>query len=145
MNSNIGQEPRRAYGRWAEDVGFKIVSTPAGRYLRTPVGEISFARIVRTLSDCQLLVGFVWFSDEENAAGYTSIASNDVVSGRAGIVWVRKIDEGCAQGITPSARFAELLDIDMPEQFGHIAADSVQRIESLSRLRTLAKTVSFRV
>lgn len=142
MTDNRGSDAKKAYGRWAEDIGSKILYTPPGRYSHKPVGGITYGRIVQDGLTGVELVGFLWFSDAEQAAGYVGADSNIPTSGNAGVVWYAELDSHCVQGDAPSDTFAALTKLDLGHRIGRINTDSVRNLAGIEDLRAIAKSAA---
>lgn len=143
MGSDADEVPKETYGRWAEVFGTEVVDSPTDQYARMPRGTVRLARIVQDGPSGVELVGFIWFDDEEFAAGYLPARSNIPVGVNAAAVWGPEIDQGFARGIAPSVRYAELVQLDFGYRIGRIDDESLSEIGSLAELRTLAKSVPY--
>ncbi|MFZ4840881.1 hypothetical protein [Mycetocola saprophilus] len=143
MSSDTDEESLAPYGRWKEVFGTEVVDSPPDQYSRHPVGKVTFARIVQDGPSGIELVGFIWFDDEEFAAGYLPARSNIPVGVNAAAVWGPEIDQGFVRGIAPSVRYAELVQLDFGYRIGRIDGESLSEIGSLAELRTLAKSVPY--
>ncbi|WP_147441662.1 hypothetical protein [Mycetocola lacteus] len=140
MNERNNESPRKSYGRWAEDMGNMISAEPSGRYSHRPSDAVTFARIVQDGITGLELVGFIWFSDAEHAAGYFPADANIPISGNAGRVWSDELNKRCAKGRTPSEAFAALALFDLGNRIGRINVDSVQEASNIEGVRVIAKS-----
>ncbi|MFJ4623147.1 hypothetical protein [Streptomyces sp. NPDC088812] len=74
-------------------------------YRRTAEGEV---RYVAVRSEDARVLGFLWASDDENAASFEPRDVGDDATYRAGLVWLERLRAAHDRGLSPSAALAEL-------------------------------------
>jgi hypothetical protein len=126
------QQPDRA-PRTTEDLQFKPGPGGAPRYASTASGPVD-AYVVRTGGT---VLGYLWASDLEHAAGFVRRPDAGDAGGNAGSYWVRRLLDAKRHGLTPS-QAVELLAREAGGQQVGRAEGAMLRLDGLDTLRSRA-------
>lgn len=138
MRSEEAADRGRYSSRWDEDMGNRIVPDGVARYASTAIGQISYASVFRVGQDQQeTTLGFLWYSDEQDAAGYVANTEAAPDGFAVGAHWRTGLEKAKARGEIPSAAIATLEDDDDDPFFGVVASDR-QVASSVEELRSLS-------
>lgn len=94
---------------------------------------VAYLRVIRD----QTVLGYLWASDEDQAAGYIprSSAGDDALN--TGVAWSQRLREAKARGLTPAQALAELTCFVGNARIGRASWPDVRMSESLDILRAL--------
>ncbi|MBA5226011.1 hypothetical protein [Streptomyces griseoaurantiacus] len=81
------------------------------------------------------LLGYVWASDGENAAGFEPTDVGDDLVYRAGLVWLERLQRAHGRGLTPEAALEELSGLLDEDGAGYVVTSEGPRSVSLDALR----------
>ncbi|MFF0291956.1 hypothetical protein [Streptomyces sp. NPDC005262] len=95
----------RPHPRFEEDLHFKHIAGPP-RYNRVARGPVQYVRVA---ADTGVVIGYVWASDEDDAAGWVTPPGLGATEINAGAAWLRKLRDAKAREIAPTALLAELI------------------------------------
>ncbi|QBI52221.1 hypothetical protein [Streptomonospora litoralis] len=121
--------------RLTEDVHFQLAGPKPG-YAPTASGPVRYRRIAWSGGD---VIGYLWYSDTENAAGYVPEAAAGDDAFNAGTFWYRRFAEAGDRGLSPSEAVAEFRERNTGSRgAGWIVADSESEATSVERLSASA-------
>ncbi|MFE1431883.1 hypothetical protein ACFW5G_05710 [Streptomyces griseoaurantiacus] len=100
-------------------------------YARTAKAEV---RYVPVRSEHGLL-GYVWASDEENAASFEPVTVDDDVVYRVGLVWLERLEAAHARGLSPVEALEELSRLQDERGAGRVETSEPPRTSRLDVLR----------
>lgn len=126
-------EPIRRSRRMTAPIHW-IPVNPDSTYSDSPDGPIEFLSIELG----ERIVGYLWFSDAEYAAGYTPRESMGDIAFNVGFVWAPKLKEAKANGMLPSEAVLRLASsADLPSSVGSIASPETRSVRNLRELSTV--------
>lgn len=96
----------------------------------TPVRYVPVAEGNRVL-------GYLWVADSEGAAGYEPRSAAGEIAYDAGVIWLQRLCDAKARGITPTQALQEFLLLDGPDAGGELLGTAGE-ITELEELRELA-------
>ncbi|WP_159037344.1 hypothetical protein [Streptomyces specialis] len=96
-------------------------------------------RYVQVANDDGVL-GYLWISDPDDAAGYRPREGGGEQAYRAGVSWARHLRACKARGLTPSQALIELTVHAGGGRIGHVVPGSEADAPSLAALREQAAT-----
>lgn len=101
VSDNSGKHRMNSsYRRLTTDLEFRVQEpSAADRYARIASGSVIVVPVVR---DDSTVLGYLWFSDEEWAAGYVPRPDEAPASYDAGIAWRERLKLGWGRRIPPS-------------------------------------------
>jgi hypothetical protein len=128
--------PVESRGPLSEDPHWKLVG-PRFTYVGKPVNEVTYGRVER---DGQT-IGFIYFSDAEDAVGYVSLRSAGDKAANAGQLWAELMKFQWERHLTPSEAVAEIeAGEGIGDGLGHLVSGSLTETASSYRaLKELAK------
>lgn len=107
---------------------------PETTYNKQPDGPVEFFSVER---DGQIM-GYLWFSDTEFAAGYKARESGGDIAFNIGLTWSPKLKEAKAEGLSPSEAVRRLaLAADIPASAGSIPSLETRSVQTLVDLSTV--------
>ena len=118
------------------DLQLKVVRG-APRYAFRAVGEVAYVPVRREVAGEPQLFGYLWFSDDEDAAGYVAHRAFSPESDNFGAVWNERLSAGKAEGASPSVAVAALGSLPAGPE-GHADVTEVSRAGSVAELRIAA-------
>jgi hypothetical protein len=121
---------REVPGYMSEDLHPVIVFSP-DRFALTATGQVQYA-VVKT---SHRVLGYLWFSDAENAVGFIPKASEGLDGRQAKVAWGAKLRRQHDKGLTPSQA---VLAVDGDDRIGYVAVGSAWSAASLNELRAIA-------
>ncbi|MCX4998254.1 hypothetical protein [Streptomyces longwoodensis] len=124
-------EPLRTTARRDEDVHFERVAGPITYRARTdkPVQYVTVA------NGQGAVLGCVWANDEDDAAGWTVRTAGGDEAFNRGALYVSRLRDAKARGISPTAALAELFRYSDPANPSHVVPGSLTGAPSLAALR----------
>lgn len=116
------------------DVHFKRVGDSL-YYTKQTEHSIDYVPIVRE----DLTLGYLWYNDEDAAAGYIPrpLAGDDAFN--AGVSWSQELRGGKARGLTPSQAVLQAAANSGNSHMGWAHADESRHLEHLASLKALAE------
>ena len=115
------------------DLQLKVVGgTP--RYEFRATGPIEYVPIRRERDGAIQLLGYLWFSDAEEAAGYVANQALSPESDNLGMIWIEHLAHAKGEGATPSAA-VESFGTLPPGAGGQVVLSERASVESLRDLR----------
>ncbi len=118
------------------DLQLKVVrGTP--RYEFRATGEIEYVPVRRERDGEQQVIGFLWFSDAESAAGYVAHRAFSPESDNLGAVWNERFSHARAEGASPSEAVLGFGALP-PGPEGHAVVAERSRAASVAELRAAA-------
>lgn len=119
-----------------EDLQLKVVrGTP--RYEFRAQGPVDFVPIRRDRDGTSEVLGYLWFSDEEMAAGYVADQSLSPESDNLGMIWIENLSHAKAEGLSPSEAAASFVAMP-PGPAGQLVPGERSTAPTLADLRTIA-------
>ncbi|WP_344796883.1 hypothetical protein [Frondihabitans peucedani] len=107
---------------------------PETTYNKQPDGPVQFFSVER---DGQIM-GYLWFSDTEFAAGYKARESGGDIAFNVGLTWSPKLKEAKTDGLSPSEAVRRLaLSPDIPASAGSIRSIETRSVATLAELSTI--------
>ncbi|MFB6505968.1 hypothetical protein ACFYXP_34795 [Streptomyces sp. NPDC002466] len=76
------------------------------------------------------LLGYLWASDEENAASFEPRDVGDEESCRAGLLWLDRLRSAHDRGLLPSRALAELADLTDGNRLDMLGLPMLRRLAS---------------
>jgi hypothetical protein len=116
-----------------EDLEFKPVSGPA-RYGFKASGPVRYV----VVANQDGVLGYLWASDPDDAAGYERRRSAGDAAANAGVPWYQRLRTAKVRGLPPSRALAELADDPGDSVTGRVVAGSEGTLPSLTALKELA-------
>ena len=116
-----------------EDLEFRPVSGPP-RYGHTASGPVRYV----VIANQDGVIGYLWASDPDDAAGYEFRRSAGDVAANAGVPWYQRLREAKARGLSPSQALAELAAQPGDPVTGRIVPGSEGAAPGLSAIKELA-------
>lgn len=118
------------------DLQLKVVrGTP--RFEFRAQGPVDFVPVRRERDGEEQLVGFLWFSDGESAAGYVANRAFSPESDNFGAVWTERYSHAKSEGAALSEAVTSFAQLP-PGPEGHAIPTERARAQSLSELRAAA-------
>lgn len=122
--------------RTTEDVHFQLVGPKRG-YAPTSSGPVRYRRIA--WSGSSGAIGYLWYADVDDAAGYVPEAAAGDDAFNAGTFWYQYLTEARDRGLSPSEAVAEFEEAGVGgRRAGWIVPDSAAEYPSVQELRTSA-------
>jgi len=119
-----------------EDLQLKVVrGTP--RYEFRAQGPVHFAPIRRDRDGASEILGYLWFSDDESAAGYVADQRLSPESDNLGMIWIEHLSRAKAEGLSPSAA-ADSFGALPSGPAGRLAITELSTAPALDALRVIA-------
>jgi hypothetical protein len=100
-------------------------------YSRRAKGEVRYLSVVSAHG----LLGHLWASDEENAAGFEPVDVGDDLVHRAGLVWLERLRRAHERGLAPEAALEEFSGLPDEDGAGRAATSEALRSVPLAALR----------
>jgi hypothetical protein len=104
-------------------------------YRRTAEGEV---RCLPVGSDEHGLLGHLWASDGEKAAGFEPVNVDDDIVYRAGLIWLERLRSAHERGLSPAAALEELSALPDEGGAGRVLTSKPPRTTRLDVLRKSA-------
>jgi hypothetical protein len=118
------------------DLQLKVVrGTP--RYEFRASGPVEYVPVKRDRDGVAELLGYLWFSDLESAAGYVADQALSPESDNLGMVWIEHLAHAKAEGAAPSAA-VQSFDTLPDGPGGHVILAEQATAPSLRDLRAAA-------
>ncbi|WP_395638154.1 hypothetical protein [Pseudolysinimonas sp.] len=134
MNDEFNRELTNE--RVNEDLQLKVVrGTP--RYEFRAQGAVDFIPIRRDRDGASEILGYLWFSDEESAAGYVADQRLSPESDNLGMIWIEHLSRGKAEGLSPSEA-ADSFGALPPGPAGRLVLPERSTAPTLGALRAIA-------
>ncbi|TRV81414.1 hypothetical protein FKN01_02820 [Streptomyces sp. 130] len=105
-------------------------------YKRSTDGEVQY---VPVLGEQGRLIGYLWASDAEGAAGFEPQDVGDDETYRAGRLWLTRLRTTHDRGLTPSEALRQLARLPDEDGSGHVDATVAPRHMHLDALRELTR------
>lgn len=119
--------------RLTEDVHFQMKGRMRG-YASESSGPVRYRRVA--WSGGGEAIGYLWYDDAENAAGYVANAAQGDDAVNAGTLWYRRLTAAGERGLTPSQAVAEFEEQNVGSRgSGWIVPDSDAEASSLAELK----------
>lgn len=125
-------DERRVPGYMTEDLELRVVSGPP-RYASATGGAVEHITLQRADGE---VMGFLYFNDEDDAAGWVARTGASPEAWNDAAYWVRILRDCKGRGLKPSEALGEMLLATNPRSF--IVPGSRGVCESLEELRVLA-------
>ena len=139
--SNERKQQENLSGRLAEDLQFRVVDEIV-EYRKDPAGEVVRVPVVRLAEGQdrvqQDVLGFLWFSDTEDAAGYLPRAQMAPDSFNSSVIWIERLRSAKKRGLAPTAALAEFINLPTDPAWGQIVDAEPEVTASLSDLKKFA-------
>ncbi|MBF0672052.1 MAG: hypothetical protein IR160_05640 [Salinibacterium sp.] len=130
----MSDQPATGEGWKTEDLHFRVVSAP-DRFAVSAEGPVRYLRVERD----QTLLGYLWFSDAEGAAGFAPAATAGREGRSAKIAWVQLLQQQKAEGLSPSEAVHVLCARTRQNPGAGVAdATSIGGASTLAELRAVA-------
>lgn len=130
------QRPRDPNVRITDDVHFRLVGDPSGFRMR-PERLIAYLPV----ADDDGILGYLWWSDTEHAAGFTPRPHRGPVAYNAAGVWNKRLQKQEEHVSCPSEAVAELLCSTGTRFYGRLVQEEpVGQASRLADLRAHAET-----
>ncbi|WNM35149.1 hypothetical protein RKE30_34680 [Streptomyces sp. Li-HN-5-11] len=84
------------------------------------------------------VLGYVWANDEDDAAGWKVRRAGGDEAFNRGALYVSKLRDAKARGLSPSAALAEIVRDTDPTNPSHVVPGSLDQVPSLEALKNLA-------
>lgn len=123
--------PRPA--RWDEDLGDELLPSDKEHYAETTYGPVSFL----ALRDGDVVLGYLWWSDAEDAADYLGDVSAGPRGLAAGSPWFLALEREKALGLAPSEAVQEFL-VHPPRAHRGVLDTQQQDVSSFAELRRIS-------
>jgi hypothetical protein len=117
-----------------EDLEFKTVPGGPARYGYAAGGPVRYA----VIANQDGVLGYLWGSDPDDAAGYEYRRSAGDVAANAGVPWYQRLRAAKARGLMPSQALAELATDPGDPVTGRVVPGSEGTAPSLAALKELA-------
>ncbi|MFF2013325.1 hypothetical protein ACFVWY_30270 [Streptomyces sp. NPDC058195] len=102
-------------------------------YRRTASGSVLyFAALGRSG-----VLGYLWASDTEGAASFEPRDEADLDCFRAGIIWLKRLNEACERRLTPIAALIELRSMQQPSEAGVLMGKTPLEVSGVWQLGRL--------
>ncbi|MEU3512396.1 hypothetical protein ABZ733_31855 [Streptomyces longwoodensis] len=125
---------RNVQPRLTEPLQFEEVAGPP-RYARTTDKPVQYVTVANGQGT---VLGYVWANDEDDAAGWTVRKSGGDEAFNRGALYVSRLRDAKARGITPTAALAELLGYSDPANPSHVVPGSLTQAPSLQVVKERA-------
>jgi hypothetical protein len=119
--------------RWDEDIGDRLLPSDKEQYAETANGPVSFL----TLRDGEAALGYLWWSDAEEAADYLGDLEAAPRGFAAGPPWRRALERAKARGLSPSDAVREF-HTHPPRTHRGVLDMQQQEAASFAELRRIA-------
>ncbi|MEU3291417.1 hypothetical protein ABZ722_03535 [Streptomyces longwoodensis] len=126
---------RNVQPRLTEPLQFEEVAGPA-RYSRTTDKPVQYVTVANGQGT---VLGYVWANDEDDAAGWKVRKAGGDEAFNRGALYVSRLRDAKARGISPSAALAELLRDSDPANPSHVVPGSLTQAPSLQAVKELAE------
>ncbi|OLZ66685.1 hypothetical protein AV521_27805 [Streptomyces sp. IMTB 2501] len=123
--------------RFEEDVRFVELPGGPARYRDRTDKPVQYFTVVEKQNGAVL--GYVWGSDEGDAAAYVPRQAAGPVGVNAGMPWIRRLREAKARGIRPSQALAEFLAGPEPGGKGRPLPGSLTDAPNSAAVKALAQ------
>jgi hypothetical protein len=117
-----------------EDLEFKPVPGGPARYGNAATGPVRYV----VIANQDGVIGYLWGSDAEDAAGYEYRRSAGDVAANAGVPWYQKLRSAKARGLRPSQALAEFAAGPGDPVAGRVVPGSEGTAPGLAALKDLA-------
>lgn len=84
------------------------------------------------------VLGYVWVNDEDGAAGWKTRRAGGDEAFNCGALYVSKLRDAKARGLSPTAALAEILRDTDPANPSHVIPRSLREAPSLETVKDLA-------
>lgn len=125
----------RAIPRTTEDLYLKPVGAGPARYARATSGPVRYGPVCTA----DTVLGYLWVSDRDDAAGFEPRTAAGDEGGNAGVYWYQRLRAAKARDLRPSEALAILAAEAGGTRTGHIVGGSITEIASLDELRARAR------
>ncbi|MDT0304224.1 hypothetical protein [Streptomonospora wellingtoniae] len=124
----------RDFRRATEDVHFVQVGESLG-FSGSSSGVVRYVKVARQQGEGPVL-GYLWYSDAENAAGYVAREAEGDDAFNAGAYWYDRLAAARQRGLTPSQAVAELVEANVGgKSTGWIVPDSEAEAQGVAQLK----------
>lgn len=130
MTDNTTGPEREVPGYMTESLHPVIVAS-SDRYAITAEGPISYVTVALE----GRVLGYLWFSDVEDAVAFIPKSSEGLEARQAKVSWGARLRSARADGLSPSQAVAA---IDGDDRIGHVVPGSGARAETIDELKELA-------
>lgn len=133
--------PGASERRMSEDLEFRLSETSSDtKYARVASGPISALPIARDRADGRVqLLGYLWGSNAENAAGYVARQDAAPDSFNVGGIWRQRLIDAKAQGLSPEEAILGCASYEANPNFGYANIADAQPETTLADLKALAE------
>ncbi|MFI6578830.1 hypothetical protein ACIBFB_23835 [Nocardiopsis sp. NPDC050513] len=121
--------------RLTDDLRFTPVEGAAEGFARTTAGAVSYVPVVSTSG----VLGYLWWSDAENAAGFEPRPSAGNAAFNAASYWIARVRGTNVRERLPSHVVTELREGSGGSAAGHIAPDAPAQAENHQAVRAIAR------
>ncbi|WP_159394298.1 hypothetical protein [Streptomyces sp. NRRL S-495] len=122
--------------RLREDMQLKLVEGGPVDYAYRTDKPVEFVTVANEASG---VLGYIWASDEDDAAGWVERPAVLVEASNSGSYWLRKLREAKARSLTPSQALAELAEDRPGGRIGAIVPGSRSRADTVIALEEKAR------
>jgi hypothetical protein len=130
--SIVGRPPGFIPGYMTEDLQPREISGPP-RYTSRTNGPVEHITLATQQGE---LIGYLYFNDEDDAAGWLPLAGASPDAQNLVAPWNRMLLDAKKRGLKPSAALEEMLRVTL--QYSHVAPGSRKTSASIDALKALA-------
>lgn len=139
MNPERESDPRfverKTNPRFEEDLQFLVEPGGPQRYNRDSSGSVQYVTVANAQGS---VIGYVWANDEDDAAGWIVRKDGGSEAFNEGDVWVDRLYDGKARGLTPSEALAEMIRDSPFVESSRVVPDSLAAAPNPDVLRARA-------
>lgn len=121
--------------RWNTEDLHPVRVSPNRRFSKIPNGPIAFCPSVLG----GRIVGYIWFRDEDKAAGFVARDDAESDGANASVSWAAALLEAKVQGLSPSQAVTHLQEATGDAISGRLQPGNFTTAPSLEALRTFAR------
>lgn len=104
-------------------------------YKQSGAEQVQYAPVVNDRGE---LLGYLWASDADAAAGFEPRDAADKEGRKAGLVWLDRLHESYEPGLTPAQALAVCAALPADPVTGHVSENAEPHIIALINLREVA-------